>query len=94
MSYRYRTDLKDAEFALMVQNPEIFTSMKKAHRWASGSLASIHPDESWCIYVIREDDGQFCCSISQPSWPGDHCGDKRSTGALAIIQAVLELINE
>jgi hypothetical protein len=77
------------EFVLMLSHPQIFVSYRAAKAWA---LAEIKDDENshWIIQVVKEND-LFCCCISQPSWPGDHCGTHRATAALAVTQAVMEL---
>lgn len=86
-----RLSLADREFALNLQNPDIFHSALKAHSWAKEVLKAHDNDkEPWYIQLVREKDGSFCAAISQASWAGDHCGQPRGTGALAIIQAVLE----
>lgn len=87
--------LRNWEFELQVQLPEVFTSYRAAKAWALTELSG-HPrrysgdHHGWHVHVFGESSG-YACSISQYWWSADHCGDTRPTGALAIVQAVLEL---
>jgi hypothetical protein len=84
-----------AEFALQISHPEVFISYKAAHTWALHEL-STHPqrysgdNHAWHVHVHGDPAG-YECSISQYWWSADHCGALRPTGALAIVQSVLEL---
>ena len=87
--------LQQLEFALQVAHPEILTSYKAAKAWALAELSQ-HPqrysgdNHSWSVHVFADKEG-FACSISQCWWSADHCGAHRPTGALAIVQAMLEI---
>lgn len=87
---------ESAEFELWVRHNEIFHSAPQAIRWAHQELARCceqvggDPEFGWDVQLYRAEDG-FGCSISQVSWPGDHTGSTRRTGAEAVIQAVIEL---
>lgn len=88
--------LQHTEFALQVLHPDVFVSYRAAKSWAFQELQgnpvrySGEPDHGWCVSVFADNQG-FACSISQAMWNADHCGAVRPTGALAIVQAMLEL---
>jgi hypothetical protein len=87
--------LQQAEFVLKISHPEVFVSYRAAKAWALAELAA-NPKRyggdhgSWSIHVFAQDEG-YACSIHQYWWSADHCGAVRPTGALAIVQAVLEM---
>jgi hypothetical protein len=88
--------LQQAEFALKISHPDVFVSYRAAKSWATRELkvnSHLYPGDSnsgWDVHVIPDPEG-YACSISQYWWSADHCGAVRPTGALAIVQAVLEL---
>lgn len=88
--------LQHAEFALQISHPEVFVSYRAAKAWA---LQELHrapsrymgdPMYGWCVNVFEHKEG-YACSVSQAWWSADHCGGERPTGALAIVQAMLEM---
>lgn len=87
--------LQQLEFALQLSHPQVFTSYRAAKSWALTELSQ-HPqrysgdNHDWHVEVFPAQSG-YECSISQYWWSADHCGVCRPTGALAIVQAVLEL---
>ena len=87
--------LQQLEFALQISHPQVFTSYKDAKVWALAEL-SAHPrrysgdHHDWHVHVFADKEG-YACSISQYWWSADHCGASRPTGALAIVQAMLEI---
>lgn len=88
--------LQRAEFALKMSHPEVFVSYRAAHSWALAELNRTpsrymgDPLYGWCVDVCAHKEG-YACSVSQVWWNADHCGAVRPTGALAIVQAVLEM---
>lgn len=88
--------LQHAEFALKISHPEVFVSYRAALAWAHQELTDNparytgDPEMRWCVNVFEHKDG-YACSVSQAWWAADHCGEVRPTGALAIVQAVLEM---
>ena len=84
-----------SEFALQMSHPDVFISYRAAKSWALDEL-SMHPrrysgdNHAWSVHVFGDKSG-YECSISQYWWSADHCGTQRPTGALAIVQAMLEL---
>lgn len=88
--------LQQAEFTLKITHPDVFVSYRAAKSWAlseltrSPHLYSGDSTRDWCVHVFAEKDA-FSCSISQAWWSADHCGAARPTGALAIVQAMLEM---
>lgn len=90
--------LLNLEFELQLSHPQVFTSYRAAKRWAEHTLKK-HPkkyggdDHGWLVHVFKTDltTNQFACSISQYWWNADHCGTERPTGALAIVQVMLEM---
>jgi hypothetical protein len=87
--------LQQAEFALQISHPDVFVSYRAAKSWALKEL-SLHPrrysgdHHDWHVHVFHDTDG-YSCSISQYWWSADHSSAVRPTGALAIVQAMLEL---
>lgn len=88
--------LQHTEFDLKLTHPDVFVSYRAALAWAHQELTDNparytgDPEMGWCVSVYAEDPG-YVCSISQTWWAADHCGEVRPTGALAIVQAVLEM---
>lgn len=83
------------EFIIQCTHPQVFESYRQAVSWARAKLSNHvriaqYKPESWCICLHASSDG-YACSISQPGWSSDYTGDVRSTGALAVVQCVLEL---
>lgn len=90
--------LADREFALMISDPEIFHDLDKAkswarhylHSWFFGSNTYLRQDE-WTFYIFSPVSDCYVCEISLPSWPGAIQGSPRSSPALAVIHAVLQM---
>lgn len=89
--------LLNLEFELQVSHQQVFVNYRMAKSWALKRLQKTPRKyggdaHEWHVHVFREAaTGMFCCSISQYWWSADHCGAERPTGALAIVQAMLEL---
>jgi hypothetical protein len=89
-SWRERHAAQYAEVARAVEQvpPHITSNVLVAWRWAKDRLMRREGD-GHCFHLHRKRSG-ISCSFAKPEWAGDHAGEVMPTGALAIVQAVLE----
>lgn len=65
-----------------------------AIRWAEGALRSHEGDGHIFQICASHVQGQVMCTLSKPSWAGEHFSEPMPSGSEAIVMAVCEYLND